>query len=189
MRVAFQRLSAKGLIVLAALAAAPAAAASLVTRSYDIHGARYEDLISAMGRSGPIGSAGRTELAASLRFSFARGPAGYVLTHIEVSDRITQTLPRWLGKAKAAPCLRAQWDATLAALRRHEDTHKRKYLDYRPTLLAALKALPPQPDGAALSAQVKAINARVLGEIEDWQSGYDARTNFGVAEGVVLRAC
>ena len=74
-------------------------------------------------------------------------------------------------------------------MRRHEDGHKRKFMEYRPKLLAALKAMAPQPDAADLKRRVEEINRRVMGEIDAWQSDYDRRTRHGVLEGVVLRAC
>lgn len=181
----------RGLVALAALglAAAPAGATSLRTRSYDIRGAALNDVMAAMGASGPIGSAGRTEMATRLSYGLVRSPAGYVLDRVELTDSIVQTLPRWVDKAKAAPCLQAQWDGALAALRRHEDGHKRKFMEYRPAVLAALKAMEPQQSPEDVKRRVAEITGRVMGEIDAWQKAYDVRTRHGVAEGVVLRAC
>ena len=185
------RIGTSGLVALAALAmaAAPAAATTFHTRSYDIRGAGLADVMAAMGASGPIGSAGRTEMTTRLSYGYVQGPSGYVLTRIELADSIVQTLPRWLDKAKAAPCLQAQWDGALAALRRHEDGHKRKFMEYRPAVLAALKAMEPQPSAEDLKRRVAEITGRVMGEIDAWHRAYDERTRHGVAEGVVLRAC
>ena len=166
------------------------AGARVERRHYDVHASSAGELAAAITTRSPLGVTAVTELApVQIRPLARRVAGGYVVESLTFDPVIVQTFPRWVNRDGARRCLRREWDRAMAALIRHEDTHRRRYEQYLGRLRREAMALPPQPSPAALQQALTALVGRLQAETNAWQQDYDRRTQYGRREGVVIRDC
>lgn len=177
-------------LLTALLPLAAEAGARVERRYYDVRASTAADLASAITSRSPLGVTAMTELARmEVRPHARRVAGGYVVDSLAFDPVIVQTFPRWVDRDRARPCLQRDWDRAMAALIRHEETHRRRYEQYLARLRQEAMALPPQPSPAALQRALSALVARLQAETNAWQQDYDRRTHYGRLEGVVIRDC
>ncbi|HUF56936.1 MAG TPA: DUF922 domain-containing protein [Thermohalobaculum sp.] len=179
-----------GALLAALLPAGTQADGALERRYYDVRGTTAGELAAGITARSPLGVTALTELAPTrIILRPRRVSGGYVVGDLRFDDVIIQTLPRWVDRDRARPCLQREWDRAMAALIRHEDTHRRRYEEYVARLRQEALALPPQPSAGALFSAVARLNKRLEEETVAWQQDYDRRTQHGRAEGVFIRGC
>lgn len=185
----------KLLVLLAGLFAAmlptlAGADAPVQRRYYDVHATDAAGLMAGITVRSPLGVTALTELAPTqIHWQARRVGEGYVVDSVRFDAVIVQTLPRWVNRDRGRACLQRQWDQAMAALQRHEDVHRREYLEYAGRLRREALRLPPQPSPAALEQALTSLNRRLEAETVAWQRDYDRRTQHGRREGVVIRPC
>ena len=174
----------------AALAPEAQAGSRVQQRYYEVRGTTAAELGAGMTVGSPLGVTAATVLAPTQIILTPRSvQGGYVVGDLQFDDVIIQIMPRWVDRDRGRACLRREWDRAMEALRRHEDTHRRRYEDYVARLRREALALPPQPSPAALFSAVAALNSRLEAETVAWQENYDRRTQHGRTEGVFIRDC
>ncbi len=160
------------------------------TRYYNVFATTENELYEAVTSRSPIRATGLTELVSGdVRYTYKGRGNQYFIDKIVINNKIIQTFPKWVNKAKGKKCLQRQWDNFSAALKKHEDNHKAKYMEYRTRLLSGVARMGPQNDPTTLQASFNSINEALKSEISAWHVQYDATTNHGQSEGVVLSAC
>lgn len=93
------------------------------------------------------------------------------------------TVPKWAGAGKAEPKQKAAWDKAIAALARHEETHRLFHLEALARFSAQLEAMEdPAPE------DIEAAFRQMIADHDAEQTAYDGRTTHGVKEGAFLPA-
>jgi predicted secreted Zn-dependent protease len=135
---------------------------------------------------GAEGTHGRTSSDIAIAYEFDRSAAGCRLRNLEVQLDIVVTLPEWdPGKAVPAQEL-ARWERTLAALERHEATHRANARAAAEEARARILAIGLQPDCKAARDMASRLLRRTILKYEFRDRRYDARTRNGIADGVEL---
>ena len=96
---------------------------------------------------------------------------------VEVTLRLTITLPELTSRDELSPRDQADWDRYLTALAAHERNHLR-------IALAGAEQMRTSMRGAPDCAAMQAARARIGDAIRDANRTYDADTRHGATEGV-----
>ena len=134
---------------------------------YDVAGAEPEALAEDLRRQA-VEAWGQPALAATIGnirwpYRFARQGEMCALSNVGVRLDATVRMPRWSGRATAAPDEQHAWDRFLHDLREHEMGHIRLYLDASGAVIDEMRELGPvacvelgeRVDEAANSALVR----------------------------------
>jgi predicted secreted Zn-dependent protease len=108
---------------------------------------------------------------------------GEPITEVTLTVGYTITLPAWSKASSLGKKGKAAWDAMMAALKKHEDTHADIFEDQ------------VNKFGAAITSQTDLTNRKLSdlfknfpAAVKSAQDGYDSRTAHGEKEGVFLPA-
>jgi predicted secreted Zn-dependent protease len=135
---------------------------------------------------GAEGTHGRTRSDIEIAYEFDRSAAGCRLRNLEVRLDIVVTLPEWVpGKAVPASH-RARWERTLAALERHEATHRANARAAAGEVRNRIRQIGLQPDCKSVRDAASRLLRRTRLKYQFRDRRYDARTRNGIAEGVEL---
>jgi predicted secreted Zn-dependent protease len=166
----------------------PGLSLELHDQVYSITAATAEDLADAIRRFGPEVEgkrvAGATEQNTTWDYQVARTGDECRIHAIEVGLTLTTTLPAWANASDAPTDLRAQWEAFAAAVKRHEDEHKRLNLEGAHDLLQRLRSISPR-SCTQLTREVSARGEASLRRYADLNAKFDRDTRGGSTEGVV----
>ena len=128
---------------------------------------------------------GNTNWNIRWQYDFGRDPAGLCrVTKLRVVLNLEITLPRLRG---ASPSQQENFDRYMVKLRAHEQTHAAIDTEAARSVEHELLALPPQRDCAQLKQQLNGAGHAVLGRYREKNREFDARTDHGRTEGVVLK--
>jgi len=157
---------------------------TLVAGSIDELRAQLQHDIPAL--RGAEGTHGRTRSDITIAYEFDRSSAGCRLRDLEVRLDIDVTLPEW-NPAQMVPAWQLErWERALAALERHEATHRANARAAAEEARARIQAIGLQPDCKqvrdAASRQLR--RTRLKYEFRDRR--YDAQSRNGIAEGAEL---
>lgn len=115
-------------------------------------------------------------------FTFkAFGDKSGTIKKVELSAGWTMTIPKWPAKGKAKAAEKAAWEKAIAALAKHEETHRLYHLEAIAKFATALGKL-ESPTMADIEAEFEKLKTDHKKE----QSAYDSRTKHGVSEGATL---
>lgn len=168
-------------ILLAAIAAVPASAAS-VTRSYSyfsIDGNTLEEIEQQLLTRGPqingtdARHPGAVRMEFASRLSYGEGRSSCRVTDARVTVKAKVILPRWRGRRNADSDVRLIWDTLSRDIRRHEESHLVIARNHAHELEDALKALSARRTCAEMEAGVKAATARILEKHDAAQARFD----------------
>ena len=125
---------------------------------------------------------GMTASQVDVRFRTVEAEGGCRLGAIEVDLDVTMTLPEWAPDGPTDYALRRDWARFTAALRRHEDGHRRRAEAGVRAVAAALAGV-----RTATCAEADAEGRRRVRETQDrtaaGQQRYDDQTDHGRTEG------
>jgi len=172
----------------------PTGAGAEVTRNlryihYDVQ-VRPGPLFPQVQAASPIHRDGRTFTGNTnwnvrWHYDLDRDPAGLCrVSRLRVSLDLEITLPRLHG---ASPGQQENFDRYLARLHAHEQTHAAIDTEAAHTVERELLALPPQRDCERLKQQLNGAGHAVLDRYRQKNREFDARTDHGRTEGVVLK--
>jgi predicted secreted Zn-dependent protease len=120
------------------------ASADVTRKTYDVDGSNADELIASMQSNGPEGWWGFTRYDWSYTYEFRRTTTLLVIATATADLKIVVTLPKWVGREAASPCMRASWDAMLVNLEKHELVHVELTNGLDKDILEAILAIPPQ---------------------------------------------
>ncbi|MDN5782437.1 MAG: DUF922 domain-containing Zn-dependent protease [Luteimonas sp.] len=132
------------------------------------------------------GTHGRTSSDIAIAYELDRPAAGCRLRNLEVQLDIVVTLPEWDPGETVPDWQRARWRRTLAALERHEATHRANARAAAEEARARILAIGLQPDCKSVRDTANRLLRRTRLKYEFRDRRYDARTRHGVGEGVEL---
>ena len=128
---------------------------------------------------------GNTNWNIRWHYDLDRNPAGLCrVGKLRVTLNLEITLPRLRG---ASPGQQENFDRYLARLHAHEQTHAAIDTEAAHTVERELLALPPQRDCEQLKQQLNGAGHAVLDRYRQKNLEFDARTDHGRTEGVVLK--
>ena len=137
----------------------------------------------------PRGKAGRharTRSDIAIAYEVDDSAAGCRLRDLEVRLAIVVTLPEWAPGAAVPDWQYARWKRTLAALERHEATHRANARAAAEEVRVRILAIGPQPDCRSARSKANRVLRKTMLNYEMRDRRYDARTRNGTAEGVDL---
>lgn len=151
---------------------------------YDVPGRDARTIREGMNRLGPTDAADGERVHAVTRWNYKwrwrrqGGPQGCATTSPEVSLRIEVLLPRPAELDQLNPRVRAQWDAYIVALRRHEFGHVRIARAGRDEIMRSLEGA--SCDDAAALAQAASDKVKAASALYDRQTrhGRDIGASF-----------
>jgi predicted secreted Zn-dependent protease len=129
------------------------------------------------------------ETRAQVAWSYTMRAAGTGtcrVADLAVELTVDTIYPRWTPTPRAAPGLDRQWDAFMAATRRHEKGHFDYAVASANDVLSALQGLRAE-DCDALKATVDQTANAVLDRYHALNVKYDDQTRHGVTQGTVWR--
>jgi predicted secreted Zn-dependent protease len=160
---------------------------SVLTTTYPVYGTTANELRLYMDVHGPDCESAMHDgctlwhIAWSYRY---RGQDGTcAVSDVQVSTRVTVTLPTWEPPEGTSQALVEQWRTYEDALRTHEDGHVAIALASGEALLATLQALPPAPSCDVLQVNVKDAAEHVLDACRAQHVAYDETTDHGATQG------
>ncbi len=177
------------LFVLAA-AAAPARAQMFYTEVreyYNIQGQTMAGLRAEIERLGPGEFAAYVKPAVNARYRFRYTSSECWLTSSRVDVEVTYLMPRWVGPPGPSDELRRAWRRFWWALKRHEDGHKRNWMQAGNAIQDALRVLPSEATCEALRKVADAAVKRLLERHKRYDEDYDRRTQHGRNQGTATR--
>lgn len=203
MRVCFINAAALGALLLSLLTLYPlhaAAAGSSASSSvrideqvnhYPVFGDTLEALRAQLQHEIPLlqgaaGTHGRTSSDVAIAYEFDKTEAGCRLRNLEVHLDIVVTLPEWVPGKAVSTSLQQRWEQALAALQRHEATHRANARAAAEEARAQILAIGLQPDCRSVRRMASQQLQRAMLKCEFRDRRYDARTRNGIEEGAVL---
>ena len=135
---------------------------------------------------GKAGTHARTRSDIAIAYEVDGSTAGCRLRHLEVRLDIVVTLPEWAPGEAVPDWQYARWKRTLAALERHEATHRANARAAAEEVRVRIVAIGPQPDCSSARSMASRVLRKTMLKYEMRDRRYDARTRNGTAEGVEL---
>lgn len=158
---------------------------------YDIGGSSVPALWQNIGERGPrLGAtpwAGHARWNVRWTYDWRLADDLCRVDKASTSLTVTYTLPRWLGRDSAGDELKAKWDRFSKALLQHEQGHGANGRRAAERIGAALRSLPPVATCDALMRTADETARRIIDEEAANDRAYDAATQHGLMQGVVLR--
>ena len=158
---------------------------------YDIGGTSVGALWQNIGARGPRMNAGawagHARWDVHWTYEWREVPEGCQIENASTELAVTYTLPRWLDRDTADAGLAEKWDRFSMALRQHEEGHGANGRRAALRINATLRGLQPRDTCEALIAAADDTARRIIDEEAVNDRLYDATTNHGLMQGVVLR--
>ncbi len=144
----------------------PELALSFVETSYLVTGSTVAQWLESMALLGPLRGGERRAAHTDWRLTWsyvpARVAAGHAVGAVRVRLAVETILPAWIPPPRAEPELLAAWETLSRRIERHERGHREVGIAGARSLVAALRALPPEGDLARLHETATAAAAAVL---------------------------
>jgi predicted secreted Zn-dependent protease len=158
---------------------------------YDIEGQTADELRQQMNLYGVAWSNGNiydayTGWNVKWHYQYRPGNEGCSIGSVETTLYVEFRLPRWKNYSDGSPGLKLKWDAYMRSLRRHEDGHKKIGLAAAAEIERALAGMKPAVTCDEMAEAANKLGRRILAEYAEKEKDYDARTNFGEAQGAVF---
>lgn len=181
----------RSLIIAACLCVSPVQAAVTLSdhvEHYNILGSTPADLRREMNAKGPQGAGGKrfdgyTRWQVSWRYQYKNTAGGCAIASVATSAKVTMTLPRWTSESSASGDIRRQWPRYLAALKEHEQGHRRHGIDAANEVDRAIATIPPAGSCDVLGASANALGMSILKKYNQRDLDYDRDTNHGATQG------
>jgi len=135
---------------------------------------------------GKAGTHARTRSDIAIAYEVDDSAAGCRLRDLDVRLDIVVTLPEWAPGAAVPDWQYARWKRTLAALERHEATHRANARAAAEEVRVRILAIGLQPDCRLARSKASRVLRKTMLKYEMRDRRYDARTRNGTAEGVEL---
>jgi len=183
------------MLLLLLQAAAPAPGGVQVEdreETYAISGRSVRELRAQMHALGPVDprQGGRasayTQWHLEENHSLQSGADACRIANVQVSVKVTITLPRWIDPERGSARLQAEWAVFLEHLRSHEQGHRANGLEAADAVRTLLVATAAEADCQTLEAHVDAALKAVVARYKKADVDYDARTRHGRRQGAVL---
>ncbi|KAB2868692.1 MAG: DUF922 domain-containing protein [Bauldia sp.] len=170
--------------VLPALPAAADVRTTTTTRSYSVGGSTASALVSYM-RSRPLqgdygNAVANIHPTYSLRVATAAGKGGCRASNVTLSIHFRLTLPTARSTSSMAASTRSAWNSFAAYARRHEDTHKRIYVQCGNNFVAKARRITAS-SCAAVQASIRRLLESEKRICETKQRAYDRAERSRVA--------
>ncbi|GMG82978.1 hypothetical protein LNKW23_21910 [Paralimibaculum aggregatum] len=141
----------------------------------------YKDLFAEIGKKkakgNPIGEFEWEDFKWKIYADKKSGNIAKVV--IDAAYRIT--VPKWPAAGKASPAEKKAWEKCIAALAKHEETHRLYHLEALAKFNTEVNKL-----AAPTLADVETLLATMQTDHKKEQKAYDGRTGHGVKEGATL---
>jgi predicted secreted Zn-dependent protease len=168
----------------AAITPGPEVTLTATTVYYDVVGASADELRAQLDWRYPTGRQDAyTDWWVQWGYDYAQTASGCSVRSLSVTVDVTITFPHWTPPGDVSPELEEQWRAYLAALRVHEDGHKRIALEAANEIATALSSLPVYPSCAKLERDADATGQRILERYRQQELTYDRETEHGDTQG------
>lgn len=173
----------------------PAARADVVSSvrvaHFTLSGTSERALLAQFMRRGPKVDGrhafARTRVRARMRATLAGVPGRCVARRLNLTMRFHILLPRAGDEHRFPPAMKRRWRAFLAHLRRHEERHKRIWLDCGREAERRLKGL-RAASCRALNRRMKRIYRAVMARCDARHAAFDAREGRRVLRQPFIRA-
>lgn len=158
-------------------------------RLYQVHGRTSGALLAEMRGSGPM-SQGRRYFGTmtwTLRYRWSNTSPGLgtcSVHGIEVAIQTITTMPEWRDADSASTELRTQWDGFVAALRTHEEGHRRIALEAAIAVKRRLEDL-GIAECSSYAREADLAFRRLLDTYNARDVEYDRTTGHGVTQGAI----
>ena len=179
--------------VLVGLVSLAFAGPAVITDSdyYDIEGLTATELREQMNINGVVWTDGNiydayTGWDVKWHYQYRLTGDGCFMKSVATTLNVVFRLPRWTNYAEAPGPLQQKWDAYMRSLRRHENGHKDIGIQTAVAIERSLIELGPAPTCDDLAQTANALGRRIISEYAAREREYDARTNFGEAQGAVF---
>lgn len=153
---------------------------------YSITGSTVPELRLQMRQKGKNGFFGYTHYNLSYSYKTRSSDSGCVLSSSDIDIEWTFTMPKWENIADAPIEMQQSWKTFYDALWRHEQGHKAisqtMYSEVRREFYRARS----QNNCASFAGVLANIKSLAKAKAVSKNAEYDARTNHGISEGVVL---
>jgi len=161
------------------------------TEYRDISGDSQAALSAALERiaqSMPVGHRyyADTHWQLSWNFRVESDDDGCHLSSATTALNVRTTLPRWTAPAKAPADLIKRWNAFSAALRTHEDGHRRIAVDAAQAIADRVNKAAPARDCATLKQAIGTLAQSILDDYRAKELDYDTTTDHGRKQGAVF---
>lgn len=156
------------------------------TEYYSITGSTLSELGLQMQQKGPNGFVGYTYYSLSYNYKTRPSDNGCVLSNSDVDIEWTFTMPKWENIADAPIEMQQSWKTFYDALWRHEQGHKAISQAMYSKVSREFYRARRQNNCADFAGVLANIRSLAKAEAVSENAEYDARTNHGINEGVVL---
>jgi predicted secreted Zn-dependent protease len=178
------------LILFLTTAASAAPAIQEIESDYTIYGTNQQQLRNEMNNLGPEDN-GRhfdayTHWYVEWRFNFQNDDGLCKITTVNVSVKISYTLPYWADYSNADPALKSKWDTYMSHLRSHEQNHAEHGKQAAAEIENMLRMLPPAQDCRTLETTANAQAQQIISAYNQKDKSYDDNTQHGTTEGAVF---
>ncbi len=106
-----------------------------------------------------------------------------VVTEVVLKPTGTITMPNWPKAKDLDASKKKEWDAMIKSLRKHEDEHFKKFVDWYDTLPKALKKL-----GDCSGKKVDEFLNKAIDKHKKTQKDFDKSSKNGAKDGVTFSA-
>lgn len=177
-------------IFLALLLLAPGAQAFINERTeyYSIYGNTHSVLVAEIDQKGPNGFTGYTYAEFAYQYRTSSSSTGCRVSSLQVDVDITYTMPRWEDRDSANAELRASWDASYAALERHEKQHGAISKQTHNEIIREVRRIGARNSCGEIGGLVASAFNSALASHSEQQRNYDQTTEHGRLEGSTFRS-
>lgn len=183
---------AAGLCSLSLAAAQPGQPSSVIineeVRHYTIEAGSIDELRDRLRHDVPGrgGTHGRTWSDVRIAYELDRSGEGCRIRDLEVRLDIEVTLPEWEPGNRVPKAQREHWARALAALERHEATHRANARAAAEEVRDRVQDIGRLPDCKTVRDTANRLLRRTMLKYEFRDRRYDARTRNGAEQGAVL---
>ncbi|MCP4540226.1 MAG: DUF922 domain-containing Zn-dependent protease [Chloroflexi bacterium] len=155
---------------------------------YQITGSTADELCDQMDQLGYMDEVGYrwdayTEWYVNWSYPYSTTSDNCTTNSVQVQIQITFIFPQWNTPKNASQDLIDRWNAYMAALRLHEDGHKKIAIQAGDEILQAMNALPAYPLCSELEQAADAVGESILERYRQRQATYDQNTEHGKTQG------
>lgn len=155
---------------------------------YQVTGATVDELRAQMDQLGRTDEFGHhwdayTEWRVNWSYPYSTTGNNCTTGPVQVQVEITFIFPQWNTPDSASQDLIDKWDAYVAALRLHEDGHRKIAIEAGCEILQAMNALSTYSSCSELEQAANAVGENILEQYRQQETTYDQNTNHGATQG------
>lgn len=161
---------------------------SLRTDYYRVDGNSVRSIRDALDRHGPVGADGKryhgnTSWHVSWNFTYAPAGSACVIRSVRVDTDTVMTLPQLAGTGTLPASVRVKRETYSAALRLHEDGHRRIAISAAREVERRLSRLGSSGGCKALESEANRVAQAILSDFRARERDYDRSTDHGASQG------